>query len=127
MLYSVSYHSVVVKRYLIMLAKKLVFRITSWDGTLERIVLSRALPSYNKTQCVKSSTIVIQDTSKRFFSSVTIQKSQHDEHNIVHSPFPDVRVPNVPFSKFIWDDNATLRGNKIALVRSIAKRLGIRL
>ena len=109
-----------------MLAKNLGFRITSWDGTLERIFLSSALTSYNKTQCVKSPTIVIQDTSKRLFSSTT-QKSQHDEHNIVHSPFSDVRVPNVPFSKFIWDDNATLRGNKIALVRSIAKRLGIRL
>ena len=99
-----------------MLAKNLGFRITSWDGTLERIFLSSALPSYNKTQCVKSSTIVIQDTSKRLFSTTT-QKSQHDEHNIVHSPFPDIRVPNVPFSKFIWDDNATVHGKKIALVR----------
>ena len=104
-----------------MLAKKLGFRITSRDGTLERIFLSSALPFYNKTQCVRSSKIVIQDTSRRLFST-TAQKSQHDEHNIVHSPFPDVRVPNVPFSKFIWDDNATLRGNKVALVRSIAKR-----
>ena len=110
-----------------MLAKNIGFRITSWDGTLEKLFLSSALPSYNKTQCVKPPTIVIQDISKRLFSSATIQKSQHDEHNIVHSPFPDVRVPNVPFSKFIWDDNATLRGNKIALVRSIGKRLGIRL
>ena len=99
-----------------MLAKKLGFRITSWDGTLERIFLSSALPSHNKTQCVKLSTIVIQDTPKRLLSTTT-QKSQHDEHNIVHSPFPDIRVPNVPFSKFIWDDNATVHGKKIALVR----------
>ena len=100
-----------------MLAKKLGFRITPCDGTLERIFLSSALPSYNKSQCVKSSTIVIQGTSKRLFSTATIQKSQHDEHNIVHSPFPDISVPNVPFSKFIWDDNATVHGKKIALVK----------
>ena len=109
------------------MAKKLCFPISSFDGHFERIFLSNVLPRYSTSRRVQHLNIVTQGTSKRLFSYTTTQKSQHDEHNIVHSPFPDVRVPNVPFSKFIWDDNATLRGNKIALVRSIAKRLGIRL
>ena len=43
-------------------------------------------------------------------------KNPNDTDNIVKSPFPDVEVPNVPFSSFIWDDNAAFRGDKIALV-----------
>ena len=39
-----------------------------------------------------------------------------DNANIVHSPFPDVVVPNLPFPNFIWDDNASTRGSNIALV-----------
>ena len=39
-----------------------------------------------------------------------------DEKNIVRSPFPDVVVPNIPFPNFIWDDNAKIRGDHIALV-----------
>ena len=107
-----------------MLEKKIGLRILSWDGTLEKMFLSSVLPRHTEIQRVKSPTSIIQNISKRLSSNVT-QKRQHDEHNIVHSPFPDVRVPNVPFSKFIWDDNATLRGNKVALVRLIAKRIGI--
>ena len=48
-------------------------------------------------------------------STVTFE-SPNDAQNIVKSPFPDVDVPNVPFSSFIWDDNAAFRGNNIALV-----------
>ena len=106
------------------MAKRLCFHISSFDGYFERIFLSNVLPRYTTSRRVQHLNIVTQGTSKRLFSSTTIQKSQHDEHNIVHSPFPDVRVPNVPFSKFIWDDNATLRGNKVALVRLIAIRFG---
>jgi hypothetical protein len=43
-------------------------------------------------------------------------ENPNDTQNIVSSPFPDVNVPNVPFSSFIWDDNAAYRGNNIALV-----------
>ena len=43
-------------------------------------------------------------------------ENPNDAQNIVKSPFPDVNVPNVPFSSFIWDDNAQFRGNNIALV-----------
>ena len=108
------------------MAEKLCFHVLSFNGNFERIFLSNVLPRYNTCRRVKDLNIVTQGISKSSFSTTT-QKSQHDEHNIVHSPFPDIRVPNVPFSKFIWDDNATLRGNKIALVRSIAIRFGIRL
>ena len=46
-------------------------------------------------------------------------ENPNDTDNIVKSPFPDVEVPNVPFSSFIWDDNAAFRGDKIALVSSL--------
>ena len=39
-----------------------------------------------------------------------------DDKNIVRSPFPDVVVPNIPLPNFIWDDNAKIRSDHIALV-----------
>ena len=54
-------------------------------------------------------------TTRQFASSNKLE-AVNDENNIVKSPFPDVKVPNVPFSKFIWDDNAQLRGKNVALV-----------
>ena len=99
------------------MAKKLCFHISSFDGHFERIFLSNVLPRYTTSRRVQHLNIVTQGTSKRLLCSTSTQKSQHDEHNIVHSPFPDISVPNVPFSKFIWDDNATVHGKKIALVK----------
>ena len=53
----------------------------------------------------------------KLFSSSSNLLTGKSEDNIVKSPFPDVKVPNVPLSKFIWDDNAQLRGKNVALVR----------
>ena len=99
------------------MAEKLCFHVLSFNGNFERIFLSNVLPRYTTSRRVQHLNIVTQGTSKRLLCSTSTQKSQHDEHNIVHSPFPDISVPNVPFSKFIWDDNATVHGKKVALVR----------
>ena len=56
-----------------------------------------------------------KSTTKLFSSSSKFLNGKNED-NIVRSSFPDVKVPNVPFSKFIWDDNAQLRGKNVALV-----------
>ena len=72
----------------------------------------------NSKSLVQNAKILKSNTStRRLFASSTKLEAVNDENNIVRSPFPDVKVPNVPFSKFIWDDNAQLRGKNVALVR----------
>ena len=72
----------------------------------------------NFKSLIQNNKILKSNTStRRFFASSTKLEAVNDENNIVRSPFPDVKVPNVPFSKFIWDDNAQLRGKNVALVR----------
>ena len=52
----------------------------------------------------------ITATQKLFGSVIRPEEAVNDENNILKSPFPDVKIPNVPLSNFIWEENAKLRG-----------------
>jgi hypothetical protein len=39
-----------------------------------------------------------------------------DEHNIVKSFVPSLKIPRVPLPNFVWDESCRNHGEKIALV-----------
>ena len=93
---------------------KNLFRIFSYES-FNSIGLN--LPKTSEQNCfLKHLYTFERNTITRTFIAANIASS-NVEQNIVKSPFPDISVPNIPFSKFIWDDNATIHGDKIALVR----------
>ena len=92
---------------------KIYYRLLSYD-TLESILLKHS--RYSVQHCsIKYSKSDRRSILTRCLATTSFACSS-DDQNIVKSPFPHVSVPNVSFPKFIWDDNATLRGKNIALV-----------
>ena len=87
------------------------------NESIEFLTFSVVKKKNSKSLLQNTKTFKSNTSTRRLFASSTKLEAVNDENNIVRSPFPDVKVPNVPFSKFIWDDNAQLRGKNVALVR----------
>ena len=100
------------KNYFNIMISRHFCRLISYDS-FESILFNYS--KYSTHHCFKYSKSDRRSILTRCLATTPVACSS-DEHNIVKSPFPDVSVPNVSFAKFIWDDNATIRGANIALV-----------